>query len=364
MKKKTIILFIVLFAVILVSLEIYARRTLTYIEQQEEQAIRMTESVEKDPRAFCKSTQKGRRFVPNTHAVIRNHLTSHRDVLMDINSNGFRGEEIPKEKKIGEIRVLVMGDSITCGDTLPVEDIFVTKMEKYLKQGKPQTAIRVINGGLGDIGLEDEVNILIEQGLAVKPDIVLFVFYTNDSRPPWGFTENLGNRGWLRKHSVLAETIYKSIKLKQWIKEEGPEKFAWADMVTRLDWINDRAAFRKLADIAKYEWGAGWQEDSWNGIQDDFERVKVLSEQYKFKVGIVAFPVAFQVYANFVDDYPQRKLEKIVNSKGFEYYDLLPLLRSRNKQKLFFDQCHPLAGTNDMVAQELAAFVDKYFLEK
>lgn len=362
--KKAIIISIVILAIGIISLEVYFRKTVAYIEQQEEQAIRMTDTVERDPRAFCKYTEKGRRFVPNTHAVIRNHLTSRRDVKMDINSNGFRGGEIPQEKKDGEIRVLVMGDSITCGDTLPVEEIFVTKMGKYLNDGKRKNTVRVINGGLGDIGLEEEVNILIEQGIAVKPDIVIFVFYTNDSRPPWGFTENIGNRGWLRKHSVLAETIYKNIKFKQWLREQGPEKFAWTGEVTRLDWINNRAAFRRLADMAKYEWGAGWQEDSWASVRDDFQRVKILSEKYKFKVGIVAYPVAFQVYANFVDDYPQRKLEDITKSLGVKYYDLLPMLRNHNKQKLFFDHCHPLAVTNDMVAKELVSFVSREFLEK
>jgi lysophospholipase L1-like esterase len=362
--KKAVIIFVVILAIGLVALEIYFRKTVTYIEQQEEQVIRMKDTVERDPRAFCKSTAKGRRFVPNTHAVIRNHLTSRRDVKMDINSNGFRGEEIPKEKKDGEIRILVMGDSITCGDTLPIEEIFVTKMGKYLNDGKRKNTVRVINGGLGDIGLEEEVDILIEQGLAVKPDIVLFVFYTNDSRPPWGFTENIGQRGWLRKHSVLAETIYKNIKFKQWMKQRGPENFAWTQEVTRLDWVNDRASFRKLADMAKYEWGAGWQEDSWSSVRDDFRRVKVLSEKNKFKVGIVAYPVAFQVYANFVDDYPQRKLEDIAKSLGFKYHDLLPLLRNNNKQKLFFDQCHPLAVTNDLVGREIADFINKDFPEK
>jgi hypothetical protein len=362
--KKAIIIFIVILAAGLISLEIYFRNTVAYIERQEEQTIRTTNTFEGDPRAFCKYTEKGRRFIPDTHAVIRNHMTSHRDVKMDINSNGFRGEEIPKEKKAGEIRVLVMGDSITCGDTLPVNEIFVTRMEKYLNDGKRNKYIRVINGGLGDIGLEEEVNILIEQGLAVNPDIVLFVFYTNDSRPPWGFTENIGNRGWLRKHSVLAETIYKNIKFKQWVREQGSDKFAWSQEVTRLDWANDRAAFRKLADMARYEWGAGWQENSWISVRDDFQRVKALSEKYKFRVGVAAYPVAFQVYANYVDDYPQRKLEEIAESFGFQYDDLLPLLRNHNRQKLFFDQCHPLAGTNDMLGKELAAFVNKNFLEK
>lgn len=362
--KKSIIIFVVILVIGLVALEIYFRRTVTYIEQQEEQAIRMTDTVERDPRAFCKSTAKGRRFVPDTHAVIHNHMTSHRDIKMDINSNGFRGEEIPKEKKDGEIRILVMGDSITCGDTLPIEEIFVTKVGKTLNDGKQKKTIRVINGGLGDIGLEEEVDILMEQGLAVKPDIVLFFFYTNDSRPPWSFTENIGQRGWLRKHSVLAETIYKNIKFRQWLREQGPEKFAWTEEVTRLDWANDRAAFRKLADTAKYEWGAGWQEDSWASVRDDFGRVKTLSEKYKFKVAIVAYPVAFQVYANFVDDYPQRKLEEIANSLDFKYHDLLPLLRNHNKQKLFFDHCHPLAVTNDLVGRGIADFVNKDFLEK
>ena len=40
--------------------------------------------------------------------------------------------------------------------------------------------------------------------------------------------------------------------------------------MTSLPWATDRAAFRQLADRARYDWGAAWQPESWDVIDRHF----------------------------------------------------------------------------------------------
>ena len=96
---------------------------------------------------------------------------------------------------------------------------------------------------MGDIGLREEIAILEERGLSLSPDVVVVSFYLNDSRPPWGFPGEIGRRGWLRRHSLLAETIYKNLKLRRWINEHGEDRLIWTEAMNRVNWKGDRAIF-------------------------------------------------------------------------------------------------------------------------
>ena len=75
--------------------------------------------------------------------------------------------------------------------------------------------------------------------------------------------------------------------------------------------------------------------------------------------------MAFQVYADFVEDAPQKILEKQASDLGFAFLDLLPLLRQyRTREKdIYFDWCHPTAKTNDMIGKAIAAFLLKLTID-
>jgi len=146
---------------------------------------------------------------------------------MDINSLGFRDREIPRLKQDNEIRILVLGDSITWGSALQAEGVFVERIEHYLGASMNDKVIEVINAGVENVGIRDEIQILEEKGLSTDPDIVILAFYMNDSGPSWGFTDELEGRGFLRKHSVFAEKIYRKILFRKWINERGENSFAW-----------------------------------------------------------------------------------------------------------------------------------------
>jgi len=346
----------------LIGFEIYLRKTHTYIIEAERNRIRNLPFVETYAHLLSVYTEKGKRLVPNSRAYIKNHSVSKLDILMEINSLGFRDDEIPEGKKPNEIRILMLGDSIVCGHFLPAEEVFVERTEHYLSESNKDKIVEVINAGVGDVGLEDELNILEEEGLETKPDIVIIAFYMNDSRPPWGFTKEIGARGWLRRHSLIAELIYANIKLKNWIKDTGVDRIEWVKEVKKIDWRNNRDAFLRLASLAKYDWGAAWEKDSWDVVDREFEKLKTLSIEYSFQVGVVVFPAGFQVVANHIEDTPQKVLKEKTRELGFKYLDLLPTLREYRHENLFFDHCHLGAKGNDIVGSKVAEFIAKDML--
>jgi lysophospholipase L1-like esterase len=352
---------VILILLILIGIEVYLRLTETHIIKTEEGGGIL--SVELDAEFLVEYTPRGRRLIPNSRVLIKNHRISGRDITMEINSLGFRDDELSPEKGSDELRILILGDSITWASYLQAEETFVERAEEYLRQSLPAHSVEVINAGVGDIGLKEEIDILEERGLEARPDLVVVSFYLNDSRPPWGFPGELGSRGWLRRHSLLAETIYKNLKLRSFIKEEGEDRLAWASPMNKMNWAGDRNTFLKLAALARYDWGAAWEENSWGVIDRELDRLKELSLKHGFEVAIVAFPVAFQVYADFVEDTPQQRIKQAVGERDFSFLDLLPYLRDYRKthKDIYLDWCHPAAKTNDLIGNIIADFLFRDF---
>lgn len=342
-----------LMAVLLVGFEFYLRSLKTYITQQDSST-----SFESDPRFLYEYTPSGRRLLPNTEAVINNHYLSKRDIHISTNSFGFRDQPLEPAKKPAEYRVLVLGDSITIAEYVPAEETYVEVLENALQTKFPNLEIEAINAGVGDIGTKEEIDILEENGIKLSPDIVILSFYLNDSRPSWGFPAESRHRGWLRRHSILVETIYHTLKLNSWIKEQGGDRFAWIPASESTDWANSPQTFQKLVELAQYDWGAAWQDASWTILSEQFDRLLILSQRYNFKVAIIAFPVRFQVETSFLDRTPQDRLERISTSMNFEYLDLLPVLRdAQDKQELFYDQCHLTTFGLKVSGEAAASFI-------
>lgn len=96
-----------------------------------------------------------------------------------IDSLGFRGANIPREKPTGELRVLFAGDSFTWGHNVSDDETLPAQLESRLKDACG--AGRVVNAGLsGSTILAQEAMIL--RGLGLEPDVVALMFHENDIR--------------------------------------------------------------------------------------------------------------------------------------------------------------------------------------
>jgi hypothetical protein len=95
-----------------------------------------------------------------------------------INSLGLRGPELgPREP--GELRILLLGDSVAVGFEVVYEETFAALLERHLRLrlGRP---VRVINAAVRAYGTDQSYLYYRERGHALGADLVLLVDSNND----------------------------------------------------------------------------------------------------------------------------------------------------------------------------------------
>lgn len=94
--------------------------------------------------------------------------------LIEINSRGFRGPEIPSEKG-NAYRIVALGESTTFGITLMREDRpWPDLLEQMIRERlKPARPVEVINAGVPAYDLQSNLGRLFRQILPLKPDMII-----------------------------------------------------------------------------------------------------------------------------------------------------------------------------------------------
>ena len=99
------------------------------------------------------------------------------DYDFQLNSKGFKDVEFSPQKAAGTYRILGLGDSFAYG-VVPYQNTYLTLLEERLNNGSGKTEI--INMGIPSIGPRDYVALLFNEGLDLKPDMVLVSFFNGN----------------------------------------------------------------------------------------------------------------------------------------------------------------------------------------
>jgi lysophospholipase L1-like esterase len=336
-------------ALSIIILEVYLRETSPHIIRKTSVGI-SGQTVAGDY-TFFMDTLSGRRLIPNTHVV---YASKNGEIPIDINSDGFRGDDIPGTKASNELRILVLGDSITLGSGVLNEKTYVQIAQKQITSDKSTRSVRLINAGI--------------DGLKILPDIVVVGFYLNDGNPPDRLAAGLANPNIIRRHSVLAQTIYRYYKFRQYMNGTMREAdmYGWVYTPSPPDWRTNRDSFLHLAETAELDWGAAWKAPTWIKIEEQMKRLKLLTKEHNIEVIFIVFPVAFQVYSEFVEDAPQQRIIAMSKKYDFSCYDLLPLFRAQKSESrsLFLDWCHLTETGHELVGDVLAVYLSSYIRQK
>ncbi|MEZ5066861.1 MAG: SGNH/GDSL hydrolase family protein [bacterium] len=164
-------------------------------------------------RAMKAHTDSGVRFLHEANAHGRFF-----GVDVDTNSHGFRDVEIPAEKSPGEVRLGVLGDSVTFGWGVPYGQRFTELLEEKWSAATGRPFV-LVNTGHGNYNSVQELAMLREH-LAGQPlDGLLQFWYINDAEPtpeyrspPWFARSRLavflwGKADLLRRRAGAAATF-------------------------------------------------------------------------------------------------------------------------------------------------------------
>ena len=125
-----------------------------------------------------------------------------------INDLGQRDRKLEK-KQDGELRILLLGDSVTFGWGVPAEVTFGRKLESMLAS-QPGRVVRTVNTGVGSYNTVQEYAVLRAYAEVIEPDVVVLLYVNNDIKPhyppfdPWS------------KLSLVGKSPPQAIKILLW----------------------------------------------------------------------------------------------------------------------------------------------------
>ncbi len=135
---------------------------------------------------------------------VRINESEYQDFPYHISSLGLRDREYaPKQSK--EVRIALLGDSMTMGWGLHSNETIARRLEKLLM---PFGNVRVINAGQFGYGPVQELNLLEETIGALEPDIIVHSIFMGNDVADSALTEGLR----LRSHNLEALVINELMK--------------------------------------------------------------------------------------------------------------------------------------------------------
>jgi lysophospholipase L1-like esterase len=184
----------------------------------------------------------GHEHAPNRHAFLMG-------VDFRTNSRGLRDREFGDARVPGKLRILMLGDSLTVGWGVPVEDTFSKRIERlYAAEGVEAEAI---NLGVGNYNTTQEVESFLTAGRQYRPDIVVLNFFVNDA-------EELAPT---KPPSALMRHCYACVFVAGRIDALTRRFFGgqdWASYYLGLygdgsskGWLDAKAAIKRLADYCR-----------------------------------------------------------------------------------------------------------------
>jgi lysophospholipase L1-like esterase len=171
-------------------------------------------------------------------------------VQIKTNSMGFRSREITAVKPEGTKRILLLGDSFTLGWGVPVEETYSALLEKHLNQKRNHA--EVVNMGVGNYNSIMELEQFKLKGLNLSPDLVILMYYLNDTEPTPAVLTSFRYR--LVKHSYLVAFLFnRYAKLKPFMNKS----YGWKEYYSNLykegspGLYVSREALKELTKICK-----------------------------------------------------------------------------------------------------------------
>ena len=120
----------------------------------------------------------------------------YQGVEVSTNQLGLRDRELDK-KQVGELRILLLGDSVTFGWGVPIEATFGRRLETILASKRAQP-VRTVNSGVGGYNTVQQHAMLRSLFDMVDPDMVILLYVRNDiesNDPPFHPRAELDLRG-------------------------------------------------------------------------------------------------------------------------------------------------------------------------
>ena len=254
------------------------------------------------------------------------------DVVLKVNSQGFRDFEHQWEKESQSIRIVGLGDSFTFGWGLPIEATFLKVLEGNL-QRKIKAQVETINAGVPGWGLINYILYLEQFGKKYVPDVVVVAYYADDlsgpkpSRPSSRPRQLDFEGGYF--HHFRVYNFFKSIA----------DKIRYRNRQKRIDHLADASIRREqILAIDSYLLASktdGRQDEHINLLKKSLSKIKELTDEMGASLIVMFIPDAAQLNhpeTQFVNEL----LFEYTNHYNISFLDMTPIFEQSSRLETFY----------------------------
>lgn len=296
---------------------------------------------------YIPDATKGERFTPNFRGYFLN--PPYDGIPININDHGLRDTEHQYKKPDEVFRILGLGDSVTFGSGIFLEETYLYQLEQLLQQGG--VTAEVIKSGVNSYKFDQEYTYYIEDGYKYSPDVVIVGFLDKDIIPvPDKEVADLfekakigvkktntekDKQGFISKVRLLCrscDVLYNllSFASNNWANSEGGWDEAWKNP-SNLEHLQ-----KKLADLN--------------------QRLKRNGQQ----LIIVMFPTTDQFASDKITKIKyQDRLMELTKKENIPVLDLFPFLNVPEYYRYYLggDSAHLNASGNQLAAKAIKEFI-------
>lgn len=263
-------------------------------------------------------------------------------VRNEVNGLGLRAPQgYPPPREPGEFRIAVLGDSMTYGEGVEVDQAFPAVMQAGLNEsaGDAQTFTVVNMGRLGDDTLGEAERY---RGLAdrIAPDLLVLVFYVND------FAQ-VG-----REPDTALHDIY-SIRDDRYLLSELSYVFHYVERTIRL-----RRAFNETIRYFRADLERGVEPEAFAPVARAIVELRDFAEARGTRFALAMMPWLVRL-----DDYQltamHARIGELCDAEDIPFHDLAPAFAGRDEaaMRVSLANHHPSAAAHRIVAATLAEFL-------
>ncbi len=280
-------------------------------------------------------------------------------VRVKVNSKGLRGPELPYARPAEVRRILYLGDSVTFGFGLPLQDTFPHQAELLLEEATGHD-IETVNAGVGGHAPWQEHAFLVSEGIRYEPDIVVLTFVLNDVNLDVNAPRGGASQGYQLRNSILST--------RDLLARRSFIFYAVQKIGARLRFGREIQAGARQEEEASVRLLAEAPDDAgvraaWDVTLRDLAQTVDYCRESGVPLILVASPFTFQFQDPERLSAPQEVLRRFAEAGKVLFLDLLgalcpdPAAPACDPAPLFLDEDHFSSQGARSVAARLATFI-------
>ncbi|MFH1478587.1 MAG: GDSL-type esterase/lipase family protein [Candidatus Omnitrophota bacterium] len=263
---------------------------------------------------------------------------------LEKNSRGWKDREFIKDKRIDIFRIACIGDSVTEGYRVELENIFPKILERYL-QDIPYD-VEVMNLGRGGNTTSDNLKAL-KGAMEFSPDLIIYQFGLNDIE---GF-EHMEHISDESNMTIRGITVKKKNNFN--LKSCLAKSVLYLTLAERYNYVKLKAGYNNWAfdewDVKDAMW-----EKEFTKLKEVFDEIKKTSN-----VLVAYLPYDFQVYSSREEAFgPSKRLGRFCQDNGYYFLDFTAVFKAQSdRYSIFLDDCHLSDYGHRITADYLKDFI-------